>query len=66
MVRIPLQPGASQEVTVPIEPRSFAYWSTERHGWKVDAGPYEIRVAASSRDVRLRGKIDVAARDLHP
>jgi hypothetical protein len=30
----------------------------------VDAGRYEIRVAASSRDLHLRGKIEVAARDL--
>jgi beta-glucosidase len=66
MARVSLQVGAAQEVTVPIEPRSFAYWSTDRHGWKVEAGAYEIRVAASSRDVRLRGKIEVAARDLHP
>jgi beta-glucosidase len=64
MARVSLQPGAGQDVTVPIEPRAFAHWSTERHGWKVDAGAYELRVAASSRDVRLRAKLDVAARDL--
>jgi beta-glucosidase len=62
--RVSLEPGKSQEVTVTLEPRAFAYWSTERHGFHVDAGSYEIRVAASSRDVRLRGRVDLPARDL--
>src|SRR5262249_2424160 len=64
MARVSLEPGAGRDVTVPLEPRAFAYWSTERRGFRVEPGQFEIRVAASSRDVRLRGKLDVTARDL--
>jgi beta-glucosidase len=46
-------------VSVPLGPNSFAYWDTVTHAWKTDAGKYEIDVASSSRDIRLRGVVTV-------
>jgi beta-glucosidase len=62
--RVSLGPGARQEVSLSLDPRAFAYWSPQRHGWTVEAGAFEIRVGTSSREVRLRQKIDVTARSL--
>ena len=35
--------------------RAFAYYNTSLSDWHVESGEYEVRVGASSRDVRLKG-----------
>ena len=55
--RAELAPGESKRVSFPLDSRSFAIWDG---GWKVPGGTYEIRVGASSRDIRLRGSLEVA------
>jgi beta-glucosidase len=62
--RVSLAPGQSKRVEITLEPRAFAYWDQGARGWTVEAGPYEIRVGASSRDIRLRRALDVAAASL--
>ncbi len=62
--RVSLGPGESKRVSVTLEPRAFAFWDQQAHGWAVEAGAYEIRVGASSRDIRLRGTLEVAGRSL--
>ena len=57
--RVSLQPGESKEVTVKFNERTFAYYDVERKGWKTEAGIYEIKVAASSEDIRLTAKVEV-------
>ena len=54
--RVHLAPGENAEVAFDLEERSFALWDG---GWKVPDGIYEIRVGASSRDIRLRGTLEV-------
>jgi beta-glucosidase len=56
--RVSLAAGASKRVTVMLPPRAFAYWAD---GWVIDAGRYEVRVGASSRDRRLVSKVDLPA-----
>ncbi len=51
-----LAPGAAERVTVVLPPRAFAYWSD---GWQIDAGSYEIRIGASSRDPRLVATVEL-------
>ena len=55
--RVELAPGEYKEVSFTLDDRCFAVWAD---GWKVPAGTYEIELAASSRDVRLRGTIQIA------
>jgi beta-glucosidase len=49
-----LEPGASAVAELALHHRDFAVWDADSGGWQVPAGDYEIRVGASSRDIRLR------------
>ncbi|MGW6395070.1 glycoside hydrolase family 3 C-terminal domain-containing protein [Streptomyces sp. NPDC055103] len=49
-----LAPGESRTLTVTLDERAFAFWSTAERRWKIEAGHAEIRVGFSSRDIRAR------------
>ncbi len=49
--RVELKPGETQNVSMPLNKRSFAYWDTATHSWQVVPGNYEIAVGRSSRDI---------------
>ena len=53
-----MRPGERRTVSVDLDRRAFAHWSDKAHGWVVDPGSYEVRVGASSRDIRLKATID--------
>ncbi len=55
-----LEPGESTRVTLELDERSFAYWSPRDSGWTVDPGEFELRIGASSRDLRLRAGVRCA------
>ena len=57
--RVALLPGRAAAVTIPLDPSAFEVWDTVRHAWKVIPGNYEVRIGASSRDIRLRGTLQV-------
>lgn len=59
--RVELLPGESRQVTFTLDDRSLAVWAD---GWKVPGGSYEVQLAASSRDIRLQGSIEVAGEAL--
>jgi len=48
-----LAPGESKEMEFILDKRSFAVWDTGKKDWTVENGDYELRVGASSRDIRL-------------
>ena len=52
--KIMLAPGESRELTVPLNERSFSYWSSKEHAWRVQPGSYSIEVGSSSQDLPLR------------
>ena len=60
-VRVELMPGESRQVAFTLDDHSFAVWAD---GWRIPGGRYEILLAASSRDIRLRGLIEVAGESL--
>lgn len=60
-VKILLEPGEKQTVTMELDRRSFAWYSTQLHDWYAASGEYEILIGASSRDIRLRGAITCQA-----
>jgi len=51
--------GESRRVDVGLDARAFAHWDVGRGGWTVEAGRFEIRVGASSREIRVRATVDV-------
>ena len=54
-----LKAGESKRVCISLNARSFAYYSTVLDKWHVENGTFEIYVGASSRDIRLAGKIEI-------
>jgi len=58
--KVELEPGASATVQIPLDHRSFATWNTADADWQVEPGIFEIRLAASSRDVRSVVELVVA------
>jgi beta-glucosidase len=58
--KVALAAGAAGRVTLRLDRRSLAHYDPEAGDWVVEAGAYEIRVGASSRDVRLSAVVEVA------
>ncbi|MFC4949846.1 glycoside hydrolase family 3 C-terminal domain-containing protein [Pseudonocardia sp. GCM10023141] len=56
-----LRAGESQEITFTLTARDLSYWSERDGGWRLEGGEFEIAVGASSRDLRQRRLITVAA-----
>ena len=54
-----IKPNEEKRVTIKLCPRSFAYYSVNLKDWHVENGTFEILVGASSRDIRLSGKIEI-------
>lgn len=57
--KIELEPGGERQVVLHLDETAFRKWDASLHRWRVYPGEYEIRVASSSRDVRLTASIAV-------
>ena len=57
--KIELEPGEERRITLRLDETAFRKWDASLHRWRVYPGEYEIRVASSSRDIRLMGSIAV-------
>jgi beta-glucosidase len=60
--RLVLPAGRTQQVTAHVSARDLSYWSATDHRWVVAAGRRTLFIGASSRDIRLRSEITVAAK----
>ncbi len=59
--KVYLAPGAHQQVSLELDERSFAFWSTLLSRWAVEAGDFEITAGTSSRDLPLAQTITLDA-----
>ena len=57
--RVSLAAGESRTVTLPLDDKAFRYWNTRTDCWEVEGGRYEVRVGASSADIRLTAEVDI-------
>lgn len=57
--KIELEPGEERRVVLSLDETAFRKWDASLHCWRVYPGRYEIRIASSSRDVRLTASIAV-------
>ena len=57
--RVPLAAGESRTVALPLDDKAFRYWNTRTDCWEVEGGRYEVRVGASSADIRLTANVDI-------
>ncbi len=55
--KIELKPGEERRVVLRLDETAFRKWDAGLHRWRVYPGSYEVRVASSSRDVRLATSI---------
>lgn len=58
--KVLLEPGEERQVTFEVPRRAFAHFDTQKGSWDVETGCYELRIASSSRNVRLAGSVKVA------
>lgn len=58
--RVHLAAGESRTVTIPLDDKAFRYWNDPAGCWAVEGGAYEVRVGASSEDIRLTAPVTVA------
>ena len=61
--KVSLRPGESRTVAIPLDDKAFRYWNTQTNRWEVEGGQYELRVGASSADIRLTAAVDIAGTD---
>jgi beta-glucosidase len=56
-----LQPGQSQNVTLQLDQRSFAYWNVNIEKWDAPKDTYNVWVGSSSQltDLTLQGQVSV-------
>lgn len=57
--KVALAPGETRRVTLTLDDAAFAVYDTDAGKWIVEAGEFEIRLGASSRDIRLRTRLKV-------
>ena len=48
-----LGPGETRVVEFKLGFRAFAFWDLQADKWQLEPGDFEIRIGASSRDIRL-------------
>ena len=64
--KVGLNPGEEKQVTIGLNDRSFAVWSILENDWVIEGGNYELRIGASSRDIRLTAEVQKAGSVANP
>ncbi|MFA5330363.1 MAG: glycoside hydrolase family 3 C-terminal domain-containing protein [Prolixibacteraceae bacterium] len=61
--KIYLNPGETQTVSMKLDSTSFSYFKTDKNAFGYDPGIFEIRIGASSKDIRLNGTLTLRSQD---
>jgi beta-glucosidase len=56
--KVHLEPGETKVVVLSLDRSALAYFNPAHRDWEANPGAYEVEVGASSRDIRLRQRID--------
>jgi beta-glucosidase len=57
--RVSLGPGEKRTVQFEFRPSDVAYYNSEKHGWTIEPGRYELRVGSSSSDIRAKATVTI-------
>ncbi len=57
--KIFLKAGESRSVEIDFDDKTFRYFNVRTNKWEKEEGDYEIKIGASSADIRLQGMIHV-------
>jgi len=55
--RVSLKPGEQKTITLALAPEQFGYYA-DKH-WNIAPGKYQVKVGASSQDIRLNKEIEL-------
>jgi beta-glucosidase len=64
--KVSLTPGETKHVTLTADPRLLASFDTDRHGWRIDAGNYQIAIGQDAETDDLTGSVRIDAALLKP
>lgn len=65
-VKLALMPGEEKTVSFNLDKRSFAYYNTDINDWFAETGAYEILIGKSSRDIVLKGSVELKSTTIIP
>jgi beta-glucosidase len=54
-----LKAGATDSISIRIPVSELQYWDIKQNNWALEKGVYRINVGASSRDIKLTGKVKI-------
>jgi beta-glucosidase len=57
--KVALEPGEERQVRFELSGQDLAYYNVAGSSWHVESGDYQIRIGASSRDIRLADIVHV-------
>jgi beta-glucosidase len=60
--RIHLGPGETQSVAMTVPAAKLAFYDQNIHAFRVNPGPFQIMVGASSEDIRAKAAIEVVSK----
>ena len=63
--KVMLEASMSETITVDLDPHAFDFYDIKAGDWTTTPGEFEIRVGASSRDIRLRHRLTVDGTGRH-
>ena len=63
-VKVFLKAGERKRLNVTLPADAFAFYDPARGGWVTEAGDFNVSVGASSRDIRLEGRVRLAETSL--
>ena len=55
-----LQAGESKRVHIDLDDKAFRYYNVKTNKFEIEGGTYEIFVASSSEDIRLKGNVSIS------
>lgn len=61
-----LQPGETKTISFSLDRRAFAFYDAQAEAWAVEPGEFELRIGASSADIRLKTTVSVQAAPWNP
>ena len=58
--RVSLKPGETKTVHIKLHTEQFGYYSNKgKHQWNIAPGTFEVRIGASSEDIKLKERVEL-------